>query len=163
MIDSTALGVVLDWLRHSSVRASVARVLGGSADVDDVLQGVAERVIASPSRIREPERYARRAARNAAIDHLRAANNRARFEAECDWTSESTVDGVEAILAAGQIDAVLDALPALTAEMFQLHYLDGLTQREIAERFGLHLSSVEKRLAVAKRACLTAVDDMRST
>ncbi|MEM9533000.1 MAG: sigma-70 region 4 domain-containing protein [Pseudomonadota bacterium] len=56
-----------------------------------------------------------------------------------------------------QIERALTALPTLTAEMFRLHYLDGLTQREIAERFSVHLSSVEKRLTKARRCCLAAV------
>ncbi|MEM9233058.1 MAG: sigma-70 family RNA polymerase sigma factor, partial [Pseudomonadota bacterium] len=49
--------------------------------------------------------------------------------------------------------AALDELPVLTKRMFILFRLHGLSQKAIAKRFGVSLSTVEKRIAKAAAHC----------
>lgn len=52
-----------------------------------------------------------------------------------------------------EIDAMLGRLPAKARMAFLLCKLEGLSYREIAERLSVSLSSVEKYIAQALRAC----------
>lgn len=153
----SAEGSLLDWMDDASLRRYAARLLGNPADVDDVLQIVAEKLLAQTSTVRQPQHYLRRAVRNAAIDHQRASVLRADYERRSSIHTEPLDNAAETALIVACIQRALRKLPVLTAEMFRLHYLDGLSQRAIAERFGVHLSSVEKRLAQSRRCCLAAV------
>ncbi|MEM6937601.1 MAG: RNA polymerase sigma factor, partial [Pseudomonadota bacterium] len=106
----------------------------------------------------EPRHFLQRVVRNAAIDQHRARNVRADYESQAELQTAGLEQSPELALTLAQIQGALSTLPALTAEMFRLHYLDGLTQRAIAERFNVHVSSVEKRLTKARRRCLAAVE-----
>lgn len=154
---TTPKNLVLEWLSHSSIRRYAARLLRDPASVDDVLQNVAEKLLSGSVDIEQPERYAKRAVRNAAIDYQRAASVRENYESRHCWSSEPFAHSAEADLAAAGLQQTICNLPVVTAEIFRQHYFDGKSQHEIAEALGLHLSSVEKRLAQARRACMRSV------
>jgi len=68
-------------------------------------------------------------------------------------SEEARALAVEALV---EIDAILHGLPQKAREALVLCKLDGLSYREIAQRMGVSLSSVEKYIASALIACLRA-------
>ena len=56
-----------------------------------------------------------------------------------------------------QVDAILDTLPARARTALLLQRVDGLSQREIARRMKVSVSSVEKYIAAALVACYRAM------
>ncbi|MEM9621016.1 MAG: RNA polymerase sigma factor [Pseudomonadota bacterium] len=156
--DTTNPGGVLAWLGERSVRLYAMRLLRNPADVDDVLQSVAERLLRKTVEIEQPENYLKRAVRNAAIDVQRARSRRDELEELSHFYAEPFAHAADTELAVTQLQRTIADLPVVTAEMFRLHYLDGLSQSDIASRLGVHLSSVEKHLAKAKNRCLEAMD-----
>jgi RNA polymerase sigma-19 factor, ECF subfamily len=53
-----------------------------------------------------------------------------------------------------QIDALLDALPAVVRQVFLLAQFEGLRQDAIAQRLGLSLSTVKRHFKRALVQCL---------
>ena len=135
----------------------------GPQDADDVLQIVAEKLLRSDSGADLSPSYVSRVARNAAIDQTRTVQSRSGYESEFtrhrpwkdELSPERIVEGIQAIEA---LDNALMHLPELTQEVFLLYYVDGLQQLEIAEHFGLHVSSIEKHLAKARRRCYERIE-----
>ena len=153
-------------LTDRAFRRYVERLVGFSDRVDDVLQTVAERLLSQRSPIRDPRSFLHAAARNAAIDEFRADARRDRREQAYEELRDSferapEVD-VEADRFLESLDAALSELPLLTQSLFVGHYVDGYTQRELAEQHGLHLSTVEKRLSRARRHCFERTAALRS-
>ncbi|MEM7098367.1 MAG: RNA polymerase sigma factor [Pseudomonadota bacterium] len=158
MVSTTS---ALELLRNGSIKQYAARLLKSDSDADDVLQIVAEKMLSNVSTIREPENYVRRAVRNAAFDYQRAAKIRENYENRTSLPPESVEHDAEADLVLEELEQVLSRLPTLTAQMFRMHYVDGLTQTQIAMHFSVHVSNVEKRIAKAKRACLVELTSIR--
>lgn len=146
-------------LERSALEQFLTNRLGCSAAAEDVIQSLSERLVKGPVE-REPlnpKAYVFRAAANAAIDHVRASRTRLAYESEAatlDTTvpahPERVVLGLEALL---EVEAALLDLPALSRRMFLLYRVEGVPQKEIADRFGVSLSTVEKRIAKAAAHC----------
>ena len=146
------------------LRNYLRRIVGSSDRVDDVLQSVAERLLRDPKPIEEPQRYLRRASRNAAIDQLRETERRDRRESEYAELNDATPVSVEAAVETAQKIEVLNRavreLPLLTQSMFLAYHVLGASQQSIAAQHGVHVSTVEKRLAKAKRHCYSRLADL---
>ncbi len=120
------------------------RLTGNPADAEDVLQTVFLRVLNQGSRIdRAPEGYFRRAAANGALDVLRRKTTRA--ESQLD-------DGLprpaheSPVLLKEQLRRAIATLDERDGEMFVLRYVEGLSNGELAELYGLEKTSVAVRL-----------------
>lgn len=137
---------------------SVGRATGAH-QAEDALQMLAERLMKAGSAAPVARPYLHRAVRNAAIDLWRSEQARAEYEHRFSSeqpqfearTPERTVLAQEKLAA---LLAALESLPALTHEIFLRHHAKGQTQQDIAAHFKLHVSTVEKRLAKARRHCL---------
>lgn len=157
--DPDILMSALEAKRPDLVRF-VSRRLGCEDAANDVVQSLSERIIATPvgGHIDNPEAYLFRAAANAAHSHARAARTRAGYEAaaaaernEADGLDpERAVLGQEALMV---VQKSLEELPVLTRRMFIAFRIHGEIQKDIAKRFGVSLSTVEKRLAKAAVHC----------
>ncbi len=115
--------------------------------------------------VRDPEHYLYRMAVNTAIDRRRA---------DARWVSHATIEevlqfedeapGPERItIARSQIaalDRMLAELPQRTREIFLAVLIEELPYREIAERFGLSLRSVEREMARAFGHCSEQLKEM---
>ncbi|MEM6748156.1 MAG: RNA polymerase sigma factor [Pseudomonadota bacterium] len=145
--------------RVSLLRFLRAR-LGDHDRADDVFQSLSEQVLTQPATavLHNPRSYLFRMAANAANSHLRSQKTRDRYEtaaahhiAQADERNpERVILGQDALKAA---QAALDDLPPLTRRMFILFRVHGLPQKQIAQRFGVSLSTVEKRIAKAAHHC----------
>ncbi len=57
-----------------------------------------------------------------------------------------------------EIDVLLQKMPSKVRQALLLRQLEGLSYKDIAQQLGVSVSSVEKYIAKALRACLLAVD-----
>ncbi|MEM7501595.1 MAG: RNA polymerase sigma factor [Pseudomonadota bacterium] len=143
-------------------RRLLAARLANASDAEDVLQNVAEKLIRK--RLDPDAGYLTRIVQNAATDQTRAELTRAGYETACGEQAERidrrspdrVVEAIEALEALQR--AVLDLRP-LCREIFVRCYVQGQTQASVAKELGLHLSTVEKRLARARLYCFDKVRD----
>ena len=145
-------------------RGEVHRYLSGrvgcAETAADLFQSIVENLLrreADPP-IRNVRAYLFQAARHAVSNHRRDAQVQLRTYSETAplldnderRSPERVVEGQEAL--AILAEAIQD-LPVLTRQMFVLYRVHGLKQAEIARRFDVHLSTVEKRLKKAILHC----------
>ena len=127
---------------HSLVFRTAYRITGNAGDAEDVLQTVFLRMLrrgrnAGP--MENPESYLRRAAINAALDVIRSRQS--------DQTvplPEESSDRALAAPAQADVSSLrqalsrgIAALKPMQAEIFALRFLEGLSNREIAETLGV--------------------------
>ena len=124
----------------------------------DLAQDTFVRVIGNcPPEIREPKAFLATIARGVLIDHCRRLSlERAYIDTLAllpEQTTPSPEERAMVLEALEQIDRMLDGLGSKARSAFLLAQLDGLPYRDIAERLGVSLSSVEKYIASAFRHC----------
>ena len=153
------------WLAHNVLphekllRARLSEICRYDLDIEDVIQETYARFMAHPSleTIRHPRQYALLIARGIIIDNLRRAK----------VISISTTDNLDLIeVPTTEVDAerrlefnqeiqtviaALQQLPAPCRETLILRRVEGLSQREVAERLGVSEKTVEKYMANAVR------------
>lgn len=138
------------------MRGYVEAILGASDRVDDVFQTVAERFLINPPDANNPRGLVVSALRNAAIDERRAAQRRDQRESDyavAHSHGESVEERVQLEQVVEVISQALEELPLLTQALFYAHYVSGCSQRDLSREYGLHLSTVEKRLRKARAHC----------
>ena len=132
--------------RRADLRRFVSRRVADRHEVDDIVQDVLVRAHESMHQLAAPERlpaWLARIAANRIVDHHRA---RRPFEALPDdmAAGETEDDPVQAL--APCLPAMVDRLPAAYRDALRLSELDGLPQREVAQRLGLSLSGAKSRV-----------------
>lgn len=151
-------------------RKSLLRRVGrlvGSDGAEDVVQKLWLKIqsVTDDPPIDNPAAYLHRLAINAATDELRAAaRQRADTQAEIEHLLWLEDDGPQAEQIAldrdmlRRIRAAAEALPEPTRSIFRLNRFDGLAQREIAVRFGVSTTIIERHIRRALKA-LSAIRD----
>ena len=141
------------YQRYSeTVYRTALRMTGNPADAEDVLQTVFLRVLNQGDRLDPavvPEGYFRRAATNAALDTLRRRVTRA--ETQLDETLPYAARGSPPLLKE-RLRRAIAALEQRDAEMFLLRYVEGLSNGELGELYGLEKTSVAVRLHRIRQA-----------
>lgn len=143
------------------------RTRGASQEeAEDILQDVHIKLLAEHSGpVSQPRAYLYKMANNHFLLHRRTAGRRVRREE--DWVSvhggdseEDEKPSAEAALIAREqlaiLQHVLDALPERTRFIFRAFRIEGEPRRDIAARFGISVSAVEKHLARAYEAISAA-------
>lgn len=131
----------------------VARIVGEPA-AEDVAQKLYLRVqrIEDDPPIANKRSFLFRMARNLAIDHVRAEQSREAVQAEAHaylWEDLSSADPERDAIARAELARVMRAaaiLPEPTKSIFRLHRFDGLKQSDVAARFGVSVTTVEKHV-----------------
>lgn len=150
------------FVRHrGDVTRIVYRMLGPSADVEDVVQDVFLNVYRSLPSFRGDSKFSTwlyRLATNVTRMHLRRGRSRPRFadvevpEAPRDGappdTPESQVEKAERVRA---LYRLLETLSEKKREVLVLHDLEGVPAKEIAEMAGIPVLTVRTRLFYARR------------
>jgi RNA polymerase sigma-70 factor (ECF subfamily) len=150
-----------EWLarnvlpHEALVRARLHRLYIADLDVDDVIQEMYARILCAPSleTVRFPRQYAIQTARGIVIDYLRrsrvvaidACENLEQLEVELPESSTEERLGFR-----GEIQEVAGALaqlPPTCRETLILRRVEGLSQRETAQRLGVTEKVVENQLA----------------
>lgn len=146
-------------------RARLRRIAQGIVrtpeQADDVLQDAYLKLSHGecPRQADRPLGYCTRVVRNMALDHCRKhsveANYRC-FDVETDDLDIADTASPERSMRDKQvicsIDRALQSVPKQTRQAFELYRLEGLTQREIAQRMGCALGLVNAWIADAARA-----------
>ncbi len=131
---------------YVTVYKAALRITGNPADAEDVLQTVFLRVLNQGGRVdpaQLPQAYFRRASANAAVDLLR----RRASHAESRLYAESPHAAIENdALLKERLRRAIATLEQLDAVLFLLRYVEGLSNGELAEMFGLEKNSVAVRL-----------------
>lgn len=162
-------------LAHLALRSDVRRFIARRVEpaaLDDLVQEVFLKVHESASELRDVERlgpWLFRIARNVVIDHLRKRRTRGHTsldEAHEPSTLEPELNFNEEM--AAWFRPMMDLLPEEYRVALQLTEIEGLTQRELADRVGLSLSGTKSRVQRAKqllegivRACCHVEVDAR--
>ena len=149
--DATAVGELYD--RHSRVLFGlILRVIRDRSEAEEILQEVFVQVWTRADsydvQIGPPVAWLVRIARNRAIDRLRANNVRTRTVEATPLPAPVVTPEAYAALTERQraVKRALDALPAEQRQLIEDAYFLGLTQSELAERFGLPLGTVKTRV-----------------
>lgn len=166
--DSPAAGLeaVFNQLRPALLRRAAA--MGAAGDAEDVVQDVWLKARALRAPVGNPEAYLFRMVYTAVLDRRRGARRSAARDAAWSAPVDPVQDAghladAERRLIATEtlrtVEARLAALGDPAAAIFRRHRLDGLTQRRIAEEFGMGLSTVEKHLRRAYAVLLDLQED----
>ncbi len=164
--DDPGLSDLIDLFHHHRPRLLVFLQRAGSGDeAEDLLQEAWLRV----NRLEgfmpdEPLSYFFRMLHNLVLDRKRGAFRDGRRDRQWTEVSGPAFSGIaeepnseRRLIAAQELRAVHEALDALgepTAGIFRRHRVDGVTQRLIAQEYGIGLSTVEKHLRKAYAALL---------
>jgi len=148
-------GVFLEHQRR--VFRAAHRITGNAQDAEDVLQTVFLRLArqGGAASLANPSSYLYRAAINAALDLLRARRERTSVALEeAHGAPDGPADRPDQLHETAELRAWLrDAiagLPPRAAEVFALHHLEGLENKEIARALGLSRVSVAVTLHRAR-------------
>ena len=147
MTSTTPPGFAELYDRHyEAVFRAALRVTGNPADAEDVLQTVFLRVMARREDTGTSEltaAYFRRAAVNAAVDVLRRREIRA--VSEYDDRAPHAASAPHALLKE-QLRRAIATLESDDATLFLLRHVEGFSNEELAQMFGLEKGNVAVRL-----------------
>lgn len=146
--------------RYNDLRLRLTRRLGSSDWAEDALQDTYLRLDGAEAlgRVRNPGAYLFRAAFHTALNQRRAENRRL-GAGEVESLLHIADDAPDALrIIEGRTDIaklkqVMQELPPRPRAILLAARLDGVSRREIAERFGISVSMVEKELKRAQEHC----------
>ncbi len=154
--EERTLWLARNVLPHEAlVRMQLSRIYVADLDVEDVIQEMYARILATPAMesIRHPRQYAIQTAKGIIIDHLR----RSRVVSITSGESLEQLDVVlpetsaeERLVFRDEIQEVtcaLAQLPETCREILILRRVEGLSQRETAQRLGVTEKVVESQMA----------------
>ncbi len=139
---------------HRRARA----LLGRDADAWDVVQEVFERMLTAGAILREeasPMTYVYRVATNVSLNHLRSRRVRERPESPAEEPSIPPAD----CESAQTLRALLASLGVRQQEVAVLHFLDGMTQEEIASTLGVSRKTVVRDVAFIRERAARSGND----
>jgi RNA polymerase sigma-70 factor (ECF subfamily) len=156
---SEPFGLESVFLEHQRrVFRAAFRITGNAQDAEDVLQTVFLRLArqGDAASVTNHSSYLYRAAVNAALDLLRARRERSNVPLEeargaSDPPARRPDQVHEATELREWLRQAIAALPPRAAEVFALHYLEGLENREIARALGVSRVSVAVTLHRVRR------------
>lgn len=150
--------------------ALLGRFSDNPADVDDWCQETALRMFAAArnQEIAQPRAYLFRVARNVALSRLAHRQVKANVrldvqQREQERNSSRPADReCQALNDRNRLLHAVAALPDRCREVFVMCKFDGYSHREIAEKLGISVSTVEKHLVKGLRLCRQALRDEES-
>jgi RNA polymerase sigma-70 factor (ECF subfamily) len=151
--------------RYGQLKTLLSRKLGSSDLAGDALQDTWLRLESAENidSVRNPDAYLYRMAYHAAIDKQRAEDRRlsvGEVEAMLDLVSPEPGPAqiAEANSDLNALVRVLEQMPKRRRDILLAVRLDGLGQREVAQRFGISLRLVELELKRAQEFCADHVE-----
>lgn len=166
--DIVAIWVAQEILPHEGrIRAWLSARWRGAVDADDVIQEAYCRLaaLASVDHIENPLAYFRRAVHAAAVDAMRRAHGNILVPmTETGWSGvmdeEPLADRkAEAAQELLRVKQILAGLSETSRRVIELRRIEGLSQRETAERLGVSENVVENSIVRGLRKLLSALAD----
>lgn len=149
-----------------SLMRMVQRIVGSAETAEDVAQNLwfqVQRVNDDPP-IANRRAYLYRLTANLATDHVRADASRTTIEAKAQaylWETSDQPSPEQEAIARDELARVLraaEALPEPTKAIFRLHRFMGMTQTDVAARYGVSTTTIEKHIRRALAALRKARD-----
>ena len=147
-------------LPHEPVlRAWLERRAVDGLDPDDIVLETYAVLADLPtvSDIASPRAYAFQTARSVILRHLRSGIERIEVMEELELADAARDESVPPRHDVRRVADLVSSLPAKCREAFRLRKVEGLSQREVAQRLGISESAVEKRMALALSALMGAM------
>lgn len=150
---------------HGWLTAWLRRKLGDAHQAADLAQDTFLRILAGrdPAAIAEPRAYLTTVAHGLLVNwYQRQALERAYLDAlAClpEPQMPSAEHRLIVLQTLHEVDAMLDALPAVAKRAFLLSQIEGLRYEEIAQRLGVSLISVKRYMKRAFLGCLSLMDE----
>ena len=153
--DTPAAGLeaIFAEMRPALVRRASA--MGAAGDAEDVVQDVWLKLRGVDAPVASPHAYLLRMVYTAVLDRRRGLRRAAARDAVWQSPANLAEDAVEtadaerrliAVQMLQKVEARLIELGDPAAAIFRRHRIDGVTQRKLAEEFGMGLSTIEKHL-----------------
>jgi RNA polymerase sigma-70 factor (ECF subfamily) len=140
--------------RAQSLRRRLRARLGSSDEANDILQDAFARLLGASGvdRIRDPAAFLNRIIRNLLVDRSRRRSARP-LHVEIDEAGVAVAPEQGHALELEEVrklyQELVAALPPRMREVFVLHRVDGLSYRDIAQRLGIGVRTVEWHIAEA--------------
>lgn len=153
--DNPAAGLEAVFAEMRPALLRRAQAMGAAGDAEDVVQDVWLKLRAADGPIASPHAYLLRMVYTAVLDRRRGLRRAAARDAAWSTPANLPEDGIEpadaerrliALQTLRAVEARLEALGDPAAGIFRRHRIEGVTQRRLAEEFGMGLSTVEKHL-----------------
>lgn len=154
---------------HDSLRAFIAKRVGEEAETDDILQEVFMRVHRNLDRLKEPERlisWVFQITRHVMIDHYRAPSRRRELPVglveDLESNGAELREGPESTAKtelSGCLRPMIDKLSEEYRQAITLVELDGLTQKQAAERLGLSVPGMKSRVQRGRKQLKMLLQD----
>lgn len=146
---------------RAQLRDAAARILGCRQRAEDVVQDAWFKIadVSADFPVRQPKAFLIQVVRNLAIDRQRRLSIESCMFAEEEEGMNVVSHGVtpENASIARQtlvnLSRALSCLPERTLRAFELHRLDGYTQREVAEQLGVSTTLVNFMIRDAMQCC----------
>lgn len=163
---AAGLEAIFAEMRPALVRRAAA--MGSGSDAEDVVQDVWLKLRGVDAPVASPHAYLLRMVYTAVLDRRRGLRRAAARDAV--WQSPAnlaedaieTADAERRLIAVQMLQKVEQRLIELgdpAAAIFRRHRIDGVTQRKLAEEFGMGLSTIEKHLRRAYAVLLDLQED----
>lgn len=144
---------------EAQLRGWLGRRAVAGVDTDDIVQEsyAVLATLADVTHVENPRAYLFRTAWSLVMKQLRRAqvipiqSVADIAELQVPWDGPDPEQQISARIELGRLARALDDLPFKCREVFRLRKVDGLSQREVAQRLGLSESTVEKHVARAVR------------
>jgi RNA polymerase sigma-70 factor (ECF subfamily) len=150
----------------AQLKQTALRILGDAQRAEDLLHDACVKALQSPCPVLDaPLSYAHRMVRNLAIDHhRRCCLEGALFGGEEEAERVCAPAACPERQAIGRqcmerVVQVVRGLPERQRRAFELHQIEGLTQREVACRLGVSAGTVHGALQDALARCRRAAGD----
>ncbi len=143
---------------YERLRRFVRSRVSNPEEADDLVQEICLRAVSRLDTLRDEARaesWLYQIARNAIVDHYR----RARLESALpeDLVDSEAYAHYDSPNLADCLPGLLDGLPESDREALRLTAIDGMKQRELAERLGLSLSGAKSRVQRARNRLRTMI------
>ncbi|MCD4512167.1 sigma-70 family RNA polymerase sigma factor [Brucella pseudogrignonensis] len=147
-------------VHHERLESLVCKRVRDREAAADIVQDVFARALAAGPRMTEEDdrRVLYASTRNATVEHYRSQKRRTDIVAslvpeQLAPPVASPEAGLEARQALHALDDALSQLSPRCREIFILRRIEGLSNAEIADRYGISVNGVEKHIARALRHC----------
>ena len=150
---AAGLEAIFAEMRPALVRRAAA--MGAAGDAEDVVQDVWLKLRGVEAPVASPHAYLLRMVYTAVLDRRRGLRRAAARDAVWQSPANLAEDAIEtadaerrliAVQMLQKVEARLIELGDPAAAIFRRHRIDGVTQRKLAEEFGMGLSTIEKHL-----------------